>query len=117
MIITKEEYQEYIGDNMPPMKYYDIAVNQLKKYCNCFKVENLNDNHLNLVKKAIMLQMDYYYKNENQINGINESFTIGKFSKGGSNANQSKMPIYNQDAINIVEEVFNCKRWVHFELY
>ena len=106
MIITKEEYQDYLESKMPAIRYYDIALCQLKEYCPELDETNLNEEELDIVKKAIMLQMAYYYENENIINGISEEITIGKFSKSTNILSNEGISLYNIESLRMLNSVY-----------
>jgi hypothetical protein len=109
MILTKEEYQSYIGNEMPPARYYDIALAQLKEACYEFTTINLNDEQLDTVKKAVMLQISYFYDNENIIHGISEEISIGKFSRATKVIASGCLAKCNSAALSMIHNTFDSK--------
>ena len=109
MIFTPGEYLAYIGTEVPAERYYDTALAQLKQSCPNFTLVDLTEEDMAIVKKALMLQLDYYYSNYNAIKGFVDSFLIGKFSM--TESTESISP-FSTDALLLLHGVFDCSLWL-----
>lgn len=109
MIFTPAEYLSYIGNEVPAERYYDIALEQLKQICPSFTTTDLAEEDMAIVKKAVMLQLDYYYTNYDAIKGFVNNFSIGKFSMSEGNATISP---FSSEAMLMLNKVFVCTLWL-----
>lgn len=117
MIFTPAEYLAYIGNEVPAERYYDIALEQLKQICPSFTTTDLAEEDMAIVKKAVMLQLDYYYTNYDAIKGFVNNFSIGKFSMSegnGNSRNTSNATIspFSSEAMLMLNKVFVCTLWL-----
>lgn len=104
MIFAEADYESYIGSPPPhPLqRWYDEAVTQLKLVFICF-TEDLEPEQLEVLKKALMLQIEKNVKNQ----GVTQ-FSVGKFSATVKESNLT----YSTVAIDMLRPIFNCNLWV-----
>ena len=107
MLFDEAEYEVYIG-NQPPLplqRWYDEAVVQLKQVFICF-TEDLPPEQLEILKYALMLQIDHADDSENVTD-----FAIGKFR--ASVKKSKKEGLYSTTAIDKLRPIFDCGLWVY----
>lgn len=119
VIVTDERYKKYVGDEAPAPfeKFYDLAVAELKKHCrqlDLSKFDTLTEQQQKLIEKAIMLQIEYIFNNEDEfINGISGGFSIGKFSSNtGNKGTSQEFKRLSESAKNMLDDTGICSRWV-----
>lgn len=108
-MVTKEEYEEYFGQSAPSnfSRLEFISLNTIKSLitraipkegCPCYED----------FKKAILEQINFYEFNSDLIDTTNSgSYTLGSYSEGGSNSNETSKSINRLSPV-AYEILLNC---------
>lgn len=111
MLIDSGFFNEYMGYNIPQFeRWYDISLQDIKYIFDCY-TEDLGESDLLQLKKAIAIQMDYRFTNQDAINGV-ASFGIGKFNMSRKTSDKA-VPRFSEEMYRMLKDVFECHSlWV-----
>lgn len=110
-MITKEEYQKYLGvdtapSNLERLEY--ISLNELKS----IMVQNIpvsTDLCYKDFKKVLMEQMNYFVENPELIKSAGTSgYTLGSYSENSSNQNNDNSKSINRISPVAYDILLNC---------